>query len=1383
MAPIDLAFRLEARSTVWTVQGPASSGRSVPSPFTDEGFRRKVLSLSRWASRPTPLDRPDSLDGTETYIRNLADEISRELTESLLGKEDRHEVARALARAGPVRLRIRAESAGKEWDPAAEAALALPWELLSPERPGTYPVREGRLAVIREAVTDSSPHLSEPSGPLTLAAILAAPEDRVAFAYEQESFRLAVALAPLGQRAVFCNLGTLDDLIDLIASVRAGGIHFRGHSFPGGLLFEDELGFSKEIPIAELRRRLASVLLDPRRRESFPGFFFLSAPFTTLPGETASCAAALHQSGLPQVIGFFGPVDEELNTRLEERFYGLLAQGKSGLEAAERARQALLEPVGDMGERAHYPFAWIQLAVYHRGPDLPLATPMPEGCTPALQRQTLDINGLPVLEHGFIGRRGVLHEIRRKVERDGQRLVVIQGLGGLGKTALAGQLLTRVFAQEPADQLVLRCQEAPSDPAEALLELRRQAEEHGRLYGFPNWDQRIRKLREGNARPIAGLMATLRLLSKERHRLVVFVDNAEALQTGPTTERPGPLGSWLPGLNEWWKEMEHLAEVEGCLTLVTTRYAFQDLSPRAHLSLPPMERPDSLRLMGTFEALHRLPLAVRVRLAKRVDGHPRTIELLDRFLLLQVEESSSVDDVWNDLIAPHLPAQAHAIQQDLLLEKLWEKLSPRARKQALALCVLRRPAPQYVIDRMGDSRDELIRGGWLTRYREQSRHAENLEWATRWGLHGIVRDFLAARTDSENTESHRAAADAWEGWIEHESSVWTDYGETAYHLHSIYEGDRAWPIVEKLVVFLRDAARYREAKKILLGCEAAGTSHGRLAMALLLLAQMRRNLGEVGPELTGLLERASALTSSDLDLARVYSEQGSLLVEQGRPKAAEALLEKAAGLKKQLAPDDLPSLRATLVELAAACTAQEKFEKGRGLFEQSLSLVARSLGKGHPQYSGTLHEMGRLEVRRGNHSEAEEFLQEALRIAAERHGDSSPSYGTSLHVMAEILLSQGRFVEAEGLLRRVLDIDDQTIGNTHPLYADSLHLLAQALLQQGNLMGARRTLSRCLDIKRTALGEGHRSSGATLQLLAHVALASGEYKKAQDLARAALAILLQCLGPSHSETGAAMYLVGVIHSKRGEPAEAKAHLSRACALSAESLGRNHSSHATCLQELAWVLQSEGSLGEAETLFRQAVDIHEKSLGKRHPIYFSALRKLAGNLSHQGRLLEAEVLLWPCLTHAEGLARDHPQLADTLHALAGVIGKQGRLPEAERLYRRALAVFEKVFHDEHPDLIPILANLAGILAKAGNFAEAKPLLRRALDLARSTEGRNEAQIGRILSILAKVLFQQGDPGACRVAEEAVEVSRAAYNQGHPVLETLITEKDIICGEGG
>jgi hypothetical protein len=62
-------------------------------------------------------------------------------------------------------------------------------------------------------------------------------------------------------------------------------------------------------------------------------------------------------------------------------------------------------------------------------------------------------------------------------------------------------------------------------------------------------------------------------------------------------------------------------------------------------------------------------------------------------------------------------------------------------------------------------------------------------------------------------------------------------------------------------------------------------------------------------------------------------------------------------------------------------------------------------------------------------------------------------------------------------------------------------------------------------------------------------------------------------------------------------------------------------------------------------------------------------------------------------------------------------------QAEPLFRRALAIREKVLGPDHPDTAQSINNLALVLYAKGDYAGAEPLLRRALAIREKALGPN------------------------------------------------------------
>ena len=398
----ELVFDLTPGEMDWTVVGPLTDSppHTVPNPLVDADFITLLQELREWSSQPLRLDDPTT-PTVRARLDRLARQVGARLTQVLCSPAARAAVARRIHALdqGRARLTLRVAERG----PRGDQALALPWELLMPEE-DTFAVHAGQLDVVREAVTDGAPPLTAPTAPLTVAVTIAAPEGQAALHYEQEAFRLYAALAPLGHQVAFSDLGTVEDLITVVEGQRAAIIHFSGHGLPGKLAFENDEGFADVVDIEALIRRLRTHLTRPGQTQPFPRLFYLASchgatgtagqanpahpeapaaaawpprdvrsPVDIVLGRGPSTAATLHRSGFVQVVGYYGPIGDELCTRTEEAFYRALAGGETTLQAVAEARARLDEPLVIDGERFVYPLGWVQLALYHRGPDLPLA--------------------------------------------------------------------------------------------------------------------------------------------------------------------------------------------------------------------------------------------------------------------------------------------------------------------------------------------------------------------------------------------------------------------------------------------------------------------------------------------------------------------------------------------------------------------------------------------------------------------------------------------------------------------------------------------------------------------------------------------------------------------------------------------------------------------------------------------------------------------------------------------------------------------------------------------------------------------------------------------------------------------------------------------------
>ena len=96
---------------------------------------------------------------------------------------------------------------------------------------------------------------------------------------------------------------------------------------------------------------------------------------------------------------------------------------------------------------------------------------------------------------------------------------------------------------------------------------------------------------------------------------------------------------------------------------------------------------------------------------------------------------------------------------------------------------------------------------------------------------------------------------------------------------------------------------------------------------------------------------------------------------------------------------------------------------------------------------------------------------------------------------------------------------------------------------------------------------------------------------------------------------------------------------------------------------------------------------------------------------QARYAEAEQHFTAALKEAENFGEQDPRFALSLNNLAELYRVQGKYVEAEPLFKRSLAIREKVLGPEHPDVAASFNNLASLYQAQGNYAQAEPLFQR------------------------------------------------------------------------
>ncbi len=425
-------------------------------------FRQQFLFTASLPDLPTALihARNDFLRGLSAGVRSPAEaqRASLESNLAILGDELRAlclpgDAASALAiilDGAPLGTTI--EMCVETSDPTL---LALPFEAL--RLPDARPVALHPHVVLYRRVTGlNAPSTPLLAGPIKILVAIGAPDEDKApglpvLDLERELQNILDAVQPAqlleNIEVRILEVGHPAVIGDAIQRDAYHILHLSCHGLPGMLELEDEEGRAV--------RTTAKELLDPIRQAGrpLPMVLLSSCHGGVHDSRATSFAEELLQSGVPAVLAMQTSVSDFYATRLSRLFYENLANRELLLPSrALAAARQIIEQERAKAIQENAPLSETQpefatAGLFLAGAERPLAN-FGRDKQPLQRRPVYEVAGpVPQLRiDDLIGRRRELRTALRTL-RDPNRQyagVVLTGLGGVGKSALAGRIMQRL---------------------------------------------------------------------------------------------------------------------------------------------------------------------------------------------------------------------------------------------------------------------------------------------------------------------------------------------------------------------------------------------------------------------------------------------------------------------------------------------------------------------------------------------------------------------------------------------------------------------------------------------------------------------------------------------------------------------------------------------------------------------------------------------------------------------------------------------------------------------------------------------------------------------------------------------------------------------------
>jgi serine/threonine protein kinase len=348
------------------------------------------------------------------------------------------------------------------------------------------------------------------------------------------------------------------------------------------------------------------------------------------------------------------------------------------------------------------------------------------------------------------------------------------------------------------------------------------------------------------------------------------------------------------------------------------------------------------------------------------------------------------------------------------------------------------------------------------------------------------------------------------------------------------------------------------------------------------------------------LERAESEFAGRPELqAAVFHQVGDVLLRLRLEADARVALERAAALRRQLAPEGSDELVESLVRLGYSYQYAELAHEGLPPLEEAVAIARRRHGPRDPRLADTLVELATFASRyvRADHPRFEALRErarsaygEALEIHRARFGERHPSTG---EVLRNLAFTTDDPSHAIALLERAVAAHETAGGATQGLgYA--LADLAILFDRVDRRVEAEATMRRALETLQAVEGDDALIELTVMNNLAGILRDHGRFAEAEPLYREVLA-RRERLNP-HDRNGRAyaLYGLGRVALGLGNSREAELHLGEA----AELLAAAELSTLAAIARgwLSEALAAQGRRDEALSLAARSADELVAALG-------------------------------------------------------------------------------------------------------------------------------------------------------------------------------------------
>lgn len=329
----------------------------------------------------------------------------------------------------------------------------------------------------------------------------------------------------------------------------------------------------------------------------------------------------------------------------------------------------------------------------------------------------------------------------------------------------------------------------------------------------------------------------------------------------------------------------------------------------------------------------------------------------------------------------------------------------------------------------------------------------------------------------------------------------------------------------------------------------------------------------------------------------------------------------------------------------------------------------------------------------------------------------------------------------------------ESFGETDDRFIRTLRALADAYDSDARYDRSEPLFKRLLDIYEKNPKKNRMNIAWTLKALSHGYMCQAKFSEALSLQKQVLDLVTQETGANSRNVAIALDGLGRIYAGQTNFTEALPLYERSLTI-LNNLARAEKDPqrmeilldnlSTGLRNAADAESYLGKYDNAVGSLQQSLAIQKKLLSdKENAMLASTYGSMATAYRRMGDYDQAEKLYKTALAiYERSVGPNHIDTAVVANGLAANYTFQNRIDEAELYYQRALATVEKSLGEEHRDVSIVCRNFGTFYFQQRDYPQAESLYRRALAIREKTVGGNHPSALNVVNDLARLYQAMG-----------------------------------------